>query len=157
MRVNEIADFLKKCHVFFIATDDGGQPRVRPFGAYVAANGELYFMTTAGKAVYEQIRRNPRVEISGYTEGEWIRLTGEAEFLDDPELRKAFVKASPERARMFYKMPKAARKLLLEKMPGLKNMFTPDSDYKTDLWPFRLKNAVAKLYSMKNETIDLSD
>lgn len=157
MRSEEIGAFLKKCHVFFIATDDGGQPRVRPFGAYVVEKGEVYFMTTAGKAVYKQMKKNPRVEISGYSEGEWIRITGEAEFVDDPELRKAFVKASPERARLFYKMPKAAKKALLEKLPGLKNMFTPDSDYKKDLWPFRLNNAAAKLYSMKNETVDLSD
>ena len=152
-----IGDFLKKCHVFFIATDDNGQPQVRPFGAYLVIDGELYFMTGWGKPVYDQMKNNPRVAISGYYEGDWIRITGEVEFLDDPELRKAFLKASPERARMFYKMPKAARKLLLEKIPGLKNMLSAESDYMKDSWPFRLKNASAKLYSLRNETIDLSD
>ena len=157
MQNERIGEFLKKCHVFFIATDDDGQPRVRPFGAYLVIDGELYFMTGAGKAVYEQMKKNPRVEVSGYFEGEWIRITGDAEFLDDPNLREAFLKASPKRAQMFYKMPKLARKALLKKLPGLKNMFSEDSDYKTDLWPFRIVNATAKLYSLKNETIDLSE
>lgn len=40
MRNEEIGDFLKKCQVFFIATDDDGQPRVRPFGAYLLTDGK---------------------------------------------------------------------------------------------------------------------
>lgn len=150
--MKETADFFKKCRVFYMATVEDGQPRVRPFGAHLYKDGQLYFMTASNKAVYRQLVENPRLEICSYVEGEWLRLTGEAEFLEDDGLKKEFLEHSPDRARMFYKMPKLAQKALLKKMPGLRNMLSEDLDYMESAKPFVLRNASASLYSIKNET-----
>lgn len=153
--MREVAEFLKKCRVFYVATVEDGQPRVRPFGAHLYRDGRLYFMTSANKKVYRQLLENPRLELCSYLEGEWLRLTGEAEFLEDDELKKAFLANSPERARMFYKMPRIAQKALLKKMPGLRNMLAEDMGYLEGARPFVLKNASAALYSIRNETRQL--
>lgn len=153
--MKEVAEFLQKCRVFYVATVEDGQPRVRPFGAHIYQDGKLYFMTSSNKSVYKQLVENPRLEICSYVDGEWIRLSGEAEFLDDAVLKKEFLAKSPERARMFYKMPRIAQKALLKKMPGLRNMLSEDMDYIEGARPFVLKNAKAELYSIRNETKQL--
>ena len=75
--MKEVYDFLKKCGVFYIATVDGDQPRVRPFGALNIFEDKLYIQTGKVKNVAKQMEANPKVEISAFTEGKWIRLTGE--------------------------------------------------------------------------------
>ena len=148
-----VHDFLTKCHVFYVATvEEDGQPRVRPFGAHLLIDGVLHFQTGQGRSVYEQMTKNPRIEICSYVEREWIRITGEVEFVDDDEIRAAMFAAAPEKAQSYYKLPKLARMALIKKVPGLKNMVDPEGDPLKKGAPFRLRNATASIYSLKNET-----
>ena len=58
--LNEVAAFLKDCRVFFIATSEGNQPRVRPFGTIHIYEGKLYIQTGRGKDVAKQLAANLR-------------------------------------------------------------------------------------------------
>jgi uncharacterized pyridoxamine 5'-phosphate oxidase family protein len=84
--------FLQECKTFYVATIDGGKPRVRPFGLVIEHGGKLWFGTANTKSVYRQLRENPFVEISATSpEMEWIRLSGKAVFEDNANVkRKAF-------------------------------------------------------------------
>ena len=60
--MEELLEFLKKNPVFFLATDDNGQPRVRPFGFHMIFDGKFYMVTANVKKVYNQIKNNPKLE-----------------------------------------------------------------------------------------------
>ncbi len=96
-QMKEVLEFLKLCRVYYIATMDGDQPRVRPFGAQCGFEGRLYLTTSNQKAVYAQMKANPKIEISGMApDGRWIRLTAEAVFDERREARQAMLEANPE-------------------------------------------------------------
>ena len=121
----EIDDFLKKCHVFFVATvDEEGNPRVRPFGAHLLVDDEIWFMTQRkGNKVYGQMLAHPRIEICGYSEKFWIRLTGDVEFCDDRELAKKFIEAAPMGAKKIFQNGLVLSLVSKNTMPfRLKNM-----------------------------------
>ena len=90
--MRETYEFLKECGIFYLATDEDGQPRVRPFGFAMEFEGKLYLCTGNQKLVYAQLQRNPKVEACAMAaSGEWLRLSGKAVFDDNPEAkRKAF-------------------------------------------------------------------
>lgn len=100
--MKEILAFLKLCRVYYIATMDGDQPRVRPFGAQCGFEGKLYLTTSNQKSVYAQMKANSRIEISGMSpDGRWIRLTAEAVFDERREARKAMLDENPELSAMY--------------------------------------------------------
>ena len=76
--MREVYDFLKKCGVYYLATVEGDQPRVRPFGTVDIFEDRLYIQTGKVKPVADQMKANPKVEICGFVEGQWIRVTAEA-------------------------------------------------------------------------------
>ena len=75
--MNEVYEFLKKCGTYYLATVEGDQPRVRPFGTVNIYNGKLYIQTGKSKAVSRQLHANPMAEICAFQDGKWIRVTGE--------------------------------------------------------------------------------
>ena len=77
--LNEVLEFLRNCGTFYLATDDDGRPRVRPFGAVAEFEEKLYIVTNNQKDVYQQMKKNPKVEISGMSKGKWIRVSGTVE------------------------------------------------------------------------------
>ena len=93
----ETYEFLKECGAFFVATDDAGQPRVRPFGALALWEGRLYLQTGNFKAVFRQMQENPKVEVCGFLKekGQWIRVTGPLVRDDRLEAREAVLDANP--------------------------------------------------------------
>lgn len=100
--MRKITEYLKKAGVFFVATAEGDQPRVRPFGAAAEFEGRIYLCTNNKKPCYAQIAANPKVEISGMTgEGEWIRVTGELVRDDRDEARAAMLRDYPELGGMY--------------------------------------------------------
>lgn len=99
--MKQVLEFLKKSGVFYLATADGNQPRVRPFGAVCEFEGKLYIVTNNQKDVYKQILANPKIEISGMAEGKWIRLTAEALRDDRREARKAMLDANESLRSMY--------------------------------------------------------
>lgn len=50
--MKEVLDYLKACGTFYLATNEEGQPRVRPFGAVCEFEGKLYITTNNKKAVF---------------------------------------------------------------------------------------------------------
>ena len=75
--MNTAIEYLKSCGTFYLATDEDGQPHVRPFGAVCEFEGKLYIVTNNRKKVYQQMKANSKVEICGMHKGTWIRVEGE--------------------------------------------------------------------------------
>ena len=82
--MQEVYDFLKECGVFYLATVEDDQPRVRPFGALAIFEGKLYTQTGRVKAVSKQLAANPKAEICAFKDGTWLRVT--ATLVDDPRI-----------------------------------------------------------------------
>ena len=77
--MKEVYEFLKACGVYYLATAEGNQPHVRPFGTVDLFDGKLYIQTGKRKPVADQLKANGKIEISGMTpDGKWIRLSAEA-------------------------------------------------------------------------------
>lgn len=74
--MNKATEYLKSCGTFYLATDENGQPHVRPFGAVCEYEGKLYIVTNNQKKVYQQMKANGKVEICGMHKGTWIRVEG---------------------------------------------------------------------------------
>lgn len=122
--MREVYDFLKKCGVYYLATVEGDQPRVRPFGTVDIFEEKLYFQTGKNKKVADQLKANTKIEISATTPdgGHWIRLTGTA-VLDDNV---------------------AAQEHMLDAYPHLRAMYTP-GDGNTEV--YYIKDAEATFCS----------
>ena len=101
MRFQECVDFATKHPVCSLATVDGDQPRVRTFLLWRANENGFYFETLNPKDVYNQLKSNPKVEIcffnneSDLEKAKTMRLSGEVEFLDDPDLKKQLLQDWP--------------------------------------------------------------
>ena len=93
--MEEVYEFLKKCGTFYIATVEGDQPRVRPFGVVNIFEGKLYIQTGKSKNVSKQMQVNPKVEISAFMDGTWIRLEGTVVRDDRREAKKSMLDANP--------------------------------------------------------------
>lgn len=93
--MNEVYEFLKKCGVYYLATMEGNQPRVRPFGTVDLFDGKIYIQTGRVKKVADQLKENPKVEISGMAEGKWIRISAKAVLDESIEAQKHMLDAYP--------------------------------------------------------------
>ena len=91
-----VCDFLKKANTFYIASIDGDQARVRPFGVIHIFEDKLYIQTGRVKDCYKQFKKNPKVEISAMYHGRWIRLAGELVEDDRIEAEKSLLDAYKE-------------------------------------------------------------
>ena len=73
--MNEVYQFLKKADTYYLATVEGDQPRVRPFGTVELFEDKIYIQTGKVKPVSKQLHANPKAEICAFMEGKWIRVT----------------------------------------------------------------------------------
>ncbi|MBQ6080296.1 MAG: pyridoxamine 5'-phosphate oxidase family protein [Muribaculaceae bacterium] len=101
--LQEIKEYLAECKVFYLATVDGDNARVRPFGVSEIYNGRLYFMTAKNKDVFKQLVANPKFEVSATkaNEAEWIRVSGKLVNDDDLEMKQFILDQNPE-LKQFY-------------------------------------------------------
>lgn len=99
--MNEVYEFLKKCGVYYLATVEGDQPHVRPFGTADLFEGKLYIQTGRIKPVAQQMEANPKVEISGMADGKWIRLAAEAVLDENVEAQQHMLDAHPSLKGMY--------------------------------------------------------
>ena len=120
--MQEVYEFLKAAGTYYLATDEDGQPRVRPFGTVNIFDGKLYIQTGKVKDVSRQMHANPRIEICAMHGGRWMRIEASAAVDDRRE----------------------ARVSMLEAYPSLQAMYSPD-DGNTEVW--YLRNATATFYS----------
>lgn len=99
--MKRVHDFLKKAEVYYLATVEGDQPRVRPFGTINEFEGKLYIQTGKVKPTSHQLAANPKAEISAFCDGVWIRIACELIEDDRVEARKSMLDAYPDLRRMY--------------------------------------------------------
>lgn len=99
--MEKVVNFLKESEVYYLATMDGDQPRVRPFGTAHIFEGKLYIQTGKVKPTSKQIAVNPKVELCAFKDGTWLRLSGELVEDDRVEARKSMLDAYPELRSMY--------------------------------------------------------
>ncbi|MBQ6233894.1 MAG: pyridoxamine 5'-phosphate oxidase family protein [Clostridia bacterium] len=128
--MEKVYQFLEEAQTYYLATVEGDQPRVRPFGTALLYEGKLYIQTGKVKPVSKQIAANPKVEICAFKDGTWLRLAGE---LVNDDRREA----------------KAA---MLDKMPSLKAMYSADDD-NTQVLYFKNATATFSSFTAAPETV----
>ena len=101
--MQEVYEFLKKCGTYYLATEEDGQPRVRPFGTIDLFDGRLTIQTGKVKEVSRQMLRNPRVELCAFDGERWLRVAATA--VEEPRLE--------------------AQKHMLDAYPSLQSMYQP--------------------------------
>ena len=93
--MSKVYDFLKEAGVFFLATTDGSQPKLRPLGAVLEEDGKVIFGVGDFKNVYKQMLANPLVEIAACKpDGHWLRYTGKAVFETDGKYAETMIEKS---------------------------------------------------------------
>jgi uncharacterized pyridoxamine 5'-phosphate oxidase family protein len=100
--MNEVAEFLKDCGVFYVATCQGDQPRVRPFGALDIFEDKLYIVTNNQKKVFSQLQSDPKVEICGMNaRKQWIRVAATVVVDGREQARRHMLETNPGLTRMY--------------------------------------------------------
>lgn len=93
--MQEVFDFLKKAGTYYLATVEGDQPRVRPFGTVNIFEGKLYIQTGKVKPCSKQMAANPKVEICAFAGGEWVRIAATAVNDDRVEAKESMLDNYP--------------------------------------------------------------
>ena len=99
--MEKVYEFLKAANVYYLATVEGDQPRVRPFGTVNVFEGKLYIQTGRVKPVSKQLAANPKAELCAFKDGVWLRVAGELLEDDRREARKAMLDAYPDLRAMY--------------------------------------------------------
>lgn len=130
--IERVLEFLDKANTYFLATAEGDQPRVRPFGTVLVYDGKLYIQTGKVKPVSKQLAINPKAEICAFdgSTGAWLRVAGE--LIDDNN--------------------RDVKVAMLEKLPQLKSMYDPDDD-NTQVLYFKNAEATFSSFAGPQETI----
>ena len=101
MQKEQIFEVLNKNPVFFLATSENGEPRVRGMMLYKADKDGIVFHTGPFKDVYRQIVKSPSVQMCfyDYAQNVQVRVRGTLEKSDDIKLKEE-IAAHPSRAFM---------------------------------------------------------
>jgi len=99
--MQKVCDFLKNAGVYYLATVEGDQPRVRPFGTVNIFEGKLYIQTGRIKPTSKQLAANPKAEICAFKDGAWLRVACELVEDDRVEAKKSMLDAYPELRGMY--------------------------------------------------------
>ena len=94
--MQEVHDFLKECGSYYLATVEGDQPRVRPFGTIHLFEGKLYIQTGKVKEASKQMTANPKIEICAFNGKVWIRVQATAVDDDRLEAKQSMMDAYPQ-------------------------------------------------------------
>ncbi|MCR5705122.1 MAG: pyridoxamine 5'-phosphate oxidase family protein [Eubacterium sp.] len=130
--MSKVNDFLTEAGVFFLATVDGDQPKLRPLGAHLEMDGKVLFGIGDFKNVYRQLQANPKTEIVACKQdGHWMRYTGKAVFETDEKYAEA----------------------ILEGAPHLREIYNEKTGYK--MMTFHLEEASAVEIAVMGEGVDL--
>ena len=130
--LSRVLAFLDDAQTYYLATVDGDQPKVRPFGTALVYNNKLYIQTGKVKAVSKQLAANPKAEICAFKDGKWIRITGELVEDDTREVKT----------------------LMLEKMPILRGMYNED-DGNMQMLYFKKATVVFASFGSAPETFEI--
>ena len=124
--MEEIQEFLKECGVFYLATVEDDQPRVRPFGVVEIYDNHLYIQTGKKKNVSKQIAKNPKVEICAYKDGKWLRISGVLKRDDRVETKKALLDKNPHLRKMYDENDDNTETLYFENATATFSSFTEE-------------------------------
>lgn len=128
--MQEVYEFLKKCGTYYLATEEDGQPRVRPFGTIDLFDGRLTIQTGKVKEVSRQMLRNPRVELCAFDGERWLRLAATA--VEEPRLE--------------------AQKHMLDAYPSLQSMYQP-GDGNTQIFALTEATATFSSFTEPSRTV----
>ena len=128
--MKRVCEFLKNAEVYYLATVEGDQPRVRPFGTVNEFEGKLYIQTGKVKPTSKQLAANPKAEICAFKDGKWIRIA--CELIEDDRYE--------------------AKKSMLDAYPNLRNMYD-ENDGNTQV--LYMKNATAIISSFGGEPVEI--
>ena len=128
--MERVEKFLKDADVYYLATMEGDQPRVRPFGTAHIFEGKLYIQTGKVKGVYKQLKENPKAEICACMKDQWLRISGE--LIEDDR--------------------REARQSMLDDYPSLQSMYSAD-DGNTAVFYFQNATAVFSSFQTEPEII----
>ena len=131
--IESVCQFLRDAGTYYLATVEGDQPRVRPFGTVLLYGGKLYIQTGKVKSVSKQLAANPKAELCAFKDGVWLRVAGELVNDDD----------------------RAVKAAMLEQYPELKAMYNPD-DGNTQVLYFRNAEATFSSFTAAPETVILN-
>ena len=129
--MQRVCQFLKLANVYYLATVEGDQPRVRPFGTAHIFEGRLYIQTGKVKPTSKQLAANPKAELCAFHNGAWLRVAGELVEDDRAE----------------------ARKSMLDAYPSLRGMYD-ENDGNTQVLYFRNAMATFSSFSAAPETVE---
>ena len=130
MNMKRVEQFLKAAGTYYLATVEGDQPRVRPFGTAHIFEDKLYIQTGKVKDVSKQLHANPKAEICAFKDGEWLRVAGE--LIEDDRVE--------------------ARQSMLDAYPSLQKMYQAD-DGNTEVFYFRNATATFSSFTHAPETV----
>lgn len=130
--MQKVYDFIKNANTYYLATMDGDQPRVRPFGTINIFDGKLYIQTGKAKDISKQLMANPKAEICAFNGEEWIRVAGELTEDDRVE----------------------AKKDMLDNYPSLRAMYD-ENDGNTQVFYFKNATATISSFTHAPEVIKL--
>ena len=99
--MDKVLKFLKDAETYYLATVEGDQPKVRPFGTALVFEGKLYIQTGKVKDVSKQLHQNPKAEICAFKNGEWLRVSGKLIEDDRNEARQSMLDAYPSLQKMY--------------------------------------------------------
>ena len=100
--MKEVLDFLNKAAIYFLATSEGDQPRVRPIGFVMDCDGKLAFCTSNEKNMYKQLAANPKAEIACYDgQGNTLRICGKAVFATSKDTQHKALELMPRLGNMY--------------------------------------------------------
>jgi uncharacterized pyridoxamine 5'-phosphate oxidase family protein len=128
--MKEVYEFLKKCGTYYLATVDGDNPRVRPFGTVDIFEDKLYIQTGKSKNVSKEIQKNPKVEICAFDGEKWLRVAGT--LVRDDRIE--------------------AKKHMLDNYPSLKAMYSAEDD-NTEVLYFKGATATFSSFTDAPKTI----
>ena len=122
--MKKVYDFLKKCNIYYLATTEGDQPRVRPFGTVDLFEDKIYIQTGKSKDVSKQIAENPKVEICAFDGKKWLRIAAEAVNDDRVEAKAHMLDNYPDLKSMYDAEDDNAQVLYLTNATAVFSSFT---------------------------------
>ena len=129
--MERVCSFIKDAQTYYLATVDGDQPRVRPFGTIHIFEDKLYIQTGRAKDVAKQLAANPKAEICAFKDGVWLRVAGE--LVDDDRVEP--------------------KKSMLDAYPSLRAMYDPE-DGNTEVLYFKNAKATFSSFTAAPETVE---
>lgn len=128
--MSKTVDFLHHSKVFYLATVDETEARVRPINSVIEHNGKIYLETSNKKDMYQQLLKNPSIAVSGMADSQWIRITGKAVMDESREAKQA----------------------MFTLLPALRDVYTEE-----ELVPYYITDMQSIVYNFNSEPVILED